>query len=104
VARTERIPIHERAEAAVIAWMRYQTTGYEQMKIPRIKGRRRETRRLLAEKSRYLLEAYRAGRPVAEADCPLWRALEGNLGQRTIRAAWGIISNRPTSGGGLVLS
>ena len=31
VARTERIPIHEWAEAAVIAWMRHQTTGYEQM-------------------------------------------------------------------------
>ena len=42
---------------------------------PRIKGRRRETRRLLAEKSRQLLEAYRAGRPVAEADCLLRRAL-----------------------------
>jgi hypothetical protein len=74
------------------------------MEIPRIKGERRETRRLLAEKSRQLLEAYQVGRPVADADCPLWRALDGDLGQRTIRAAWDIISNRPTSGGGLVLS
>ena len=75
VAHTERIPIHEWAEAAVIAWMRHQTTAYGQMTIPRIKGRRRETRRLLAEVSRQLLEAYRAGRPVAEVDCPLRRAL-----------------------------
>src|SRR5687768_3058513 len=29
VARTERIPVDERAEAAVIAWMRHQTTAYE---------------------------------------------------------------------------
>ena len=39
MARIERIPIHERAEAAVIAWMLHQMTAYEQMKIPRIKGR-----------------------------------------------------------------
>jgi len=29
VARTKRIPVEERAEAAVIAWMRHQTTGYD---------------------------------------------------------------------------
>jgi len=79
VARTERIPISQRAEAAVIAWMRHQTTAYDQMKIPRIKGKRRETRRLLAEKSRQVLEAYRAGRPVAEADCPLQQALRQDI-------------------------
>ena len=65
VARTEPIPIHERAEAAVIAWMRHQTTAHDEMQIPRIKGKRRDTRRLLAGESRQLLEAYRAGRPVA---------------------------------------
>lgn len=27
VARTKRIPVEYRAEAAVIAWMRHQTTG-----------------------------------------------------------------------------
>ncbi len=75
VARTERIPIHGRAEAAVITWMRDQTTAYDQMTIPRIKGKRRETRRLLAEASGKLLEAYRAGIPVAGADCLLRRAL-----------------------------
>jgi hypothetical protein len=31
VARTKRIPIEKRAEAAVIAWMRHQTTGYDGM-------------------------------------------------------------------------
>ncbi len=41
----------------MIAWTRHQTTTYEQMAIPRIKGSRRETRRLLTEASRPLLEA-----------------------------------------------
>src|SRR4051794_6047071 len=39
VARTERIPLEERAEAAVIAWLRHQTTGYDSMVIPRAKGK-----------------------------------------------------------------
>ena len=51
VARTERIPVEERAEAAVIAWMRHQTTGYDGMAIPRVKGKRREVRRMLARRS-----------------------------------------------------
>ncbi len=75
VARTQRIPLARRAEAAVIAWMRHQTTGYENMVIPRIKGKRRETRRLLAEQSKALLHAYRDGRDVDPASCPLQRAL-----------------------------
>ncbi len=79
VARTERIPVSERAEAAVIAWLRHQTTAYDQMKIPRIKGQRRETRRLLAEKSRQLLEGYRRGTLVDKADCPLERAISGKF-------------------------
>ena len=44
VARTERIPIEKRAEAATIAWMRHQTTSYDSMRIARIKGKRREIR------------------------------------------------------------
>lgn len=75
VARTERIPIEQRVESAVIAWMRHQTTAYDQMKIPRIKGRRREVRRLLADQSRQLLEDYRQGRPTPK-DCPLAQALK----------------------------
>jgi hypothetical protein len=75
VARTERIPIEQRAEAATIAWLRHQTTGYEDMHVPRIKGMRREIRRLLAQRSRELLRLYREGRPVSEASCPLSKAL-----------------------------
>jgi hypothetical protein len=75
VARTERIPIPERAEAATIAWLRHQTTGYDQMRIPLIKGRRREIRRLLAQRSHQLLRLYREGRPVDVKLCPLQAAL-----------------------------
>ncbi|MFO0943960.1 MAG: DUF2293 domain-containing protein [Pirellulales bacterium] len=74
VARTKRIPVEQRAEAAVIAWMRHQTTGYDDMKIARIKGERREVRRKLAERSRQLLEAYRKGLPIVK-NCPLQMAL-----------------------------
>jgi hypothetical protein len=63
-----------RAEAAVIAWMRHQTTGYDSMKIPRVKGQRREVRRMLAERSRELLRGYRRGEPVG-VSCPIDRAL-----------------------------
>lgn len=74
VARTQRIPIEERAEAAVIAWMRHRTTGYDGMTIPRIKGKRREVRRMLARRSEELLQRYRRGEQVGD-DCPLRRAL-----------------------------
>jgi len=75
VARTQRIPVEQRAEAAVIAWMRHQTTGYDGMVIPRVKGKRREIRRILAERSRELLGRYRRGEAVPEA-CPLKNALQ----------------------------
>jgi hypothetical protein len=74
VARTKRIPIEQRAEAAVIAWMRHQTTGYDGMAIPRVKGKRREVRRMLARRSHELLESYRRGEPVG-GDCPLKKTL-----------------------------
>lgn len=74
VARTERIPIAKRAEAAVIAWMRHATTGYDSLRIARVKGKRREVRRQLAAKSVELLQAYRQGRDTGE-DCPLKRSL-----------------------------
>jgi Uncharacterized conserved protein (DUF2293) len=74
VARTKRIPVGRRAEAAVIAWMRHQATGYDGMAIPRAKGRRREVRRLLARRSQELLARYRRGGPVPEG-CPLRKAL-----------------------------
>ncbi len=75
VARTQRIPIERRAESAVIAWLRHQTTAYDELRIPRVKGRRREVRRMLAEESRRLLEDYRAGVPVIPEQCPLQNAL-----------------------------
>jgi hypothetical protein len=74
VARTKRIPVERRAEAAVIAWMRHSTTGYDGMTIPRVKGKRREVRRLLARRSHELLERYRREEPVSE-QCPLRKAL-----------------------------
>lgn len=75
VARTERIPIERRAEAAVIAWLRHQTTTYDDMVIPRIKGQRREVRGQLAEQSRKLLRKYREGQMVDSQTCPLYQAL-----------------------------
>jgi hypothetical protein len=75
VARTKRIPIERRAEAAVIAWMRHQTTGYDGMTIPRVKGKRREVRRLLAQRSKELLARYRRV-GAAEETCPLRNALD----------------------------
>lgn len=74
VARTQRIPIERRAEAAVIAWLRHQTTTYDDMQIPRIKGKRREVRGQLAEQSRKLLKKYREGLVVDPATCPLQQA------------------------------
>jgi len=77
VARTERIPIEDRAAAAVIAWMRHATTAYDHMHIPLVKGKRREVRRELAAQSKQVLSAYRQGREINEASCPLFRALNG---------------------------
>jgi hypothetical protein len=75
VARTKRLPVERRAEAAVIAWMRHRTTAYDGLAIPQVKGRRREVRRLLAGRSRRLLDAYRRGDCADAARCPLQQAL-----------------------------
>lgn len=75
VARTKRIPVEQRAEAAVIAWMRHHTTAYDSMAIPRVKGKRREVRRMLARRSMELLARYRRDKINSE-ECPLARALE----------------------------
>ncbi len=74
VARTATIPIEQRAEAAVIAWMRHQTTAYDTMYIARVKGERRAVRRQLAAVSRKVLERYVKGERIAD-DCPLYHAL-----------------------------
>ena len=73
VARTKRITIQQRAEAAVIAWMRRLTTAYDSLPIPRVKGKRRALRRQLAGRSRALLDRYRRGEPAPDG-CPLQRA------------------------------
>lgn len=74
VARTKRIPVEQRAEAAVIAWMRHETTGYDSLVISRVKGKRREVRQMLARCSQELLDRYRRGEPLPDG-CPLQRAL-----------------------------
>ena len=74
VARTATISIEERASRAVIAWMRHQTTAYDQMPIARVKRGRRRGRRMLAQRSVELLESYRKGEPI-KIDCPLHAAL-----------------------------
>lgn len=76
VARTERIPLAARAEAATIAWMRHQTTGYDQMVIPLVKGKRREVRRMLAQRSVELLGKYRRGEVIDRKTCALAQALD----------------------------
>jgi hypothetical protein len=74
VARTERIPVEQRAQAAVIAWMRHQTTGYDDMRIARVKGARREVRRELAEISRAVLDLHRSDVPHESRRCTLCQA------------------------------
>jgi hypothetical protein len=54
--------------------MRHQTTGYDGMVIPRIRGKWREVRRMLARRPHELLQRFRRGEPSGE-DCPLKRAL-----------------------------
>lgn len=75
VARTERISVERRAEAAVIAWMRHQTTAYDQLSIARVKGARRQVRRDLAEVSRAILDLHRKDAVHTAQSCPLCTAL-----------------------------
>ena len=75
VARTQLIPLEERAAKAVIAWMRHQTTAYDKLKIARIKGERRAVRRQLAQQSVQLLSQYRKGEAILP-NCPLIKAIQ----------------------------
>lgn len=75
VARTKRISVAERAEAAVIAWMRHQTTAYDSMTIARVKGERRAVRRELARISVAVLDLHRRDVPHGIAACPLCAAI-----------------------------
>ncbi len=78
VARTKMIPIEERASKAVIAWMRHQTTAYDNMHIPRIKGERRMVRRELAKYSVTILNSYRKGDDILPS-CPLKQFFEKKI-------------------------
>jgi hypothetical protein len=75
VARTQRISVERRAEAATIAWLRHATTAYDSMHIARVRGLRREVRRSLAAQSRTLLDRYRRGELIRDDACLLRRAL-----------------------------
>ena len=75
VARTKRISVAERAEAAVIAWMRHQTTAYDRMTIARVRGKRREVRRELAQISRAVLDLHRRNVPHEIRGCSLCIAI-----------------------------
>ena len=74
VARIQTIPVEERAAHAVIAWMRHETTAYDQVKIARIKGERRAVRREYAQQSVALLAIYRQGKGIPD-NCPLQKAM-----------------------------
>ena len=75
VARTQRIGIERRAEAALLAWLRHHTTNYDKAYVPRVKGARRSLRAELASQSRALLTRYRRGAQVDPLSCPLCAAL-----------------------------
>ena len=75
VARTQMIPIEDRAALAVMAWMRHQTTAYDSLKIARVKGERRAVRRSLAQQSAALLANYREGRIMLSELCPLQKVM-----------------------------
>jgi hypothetical protein len=79
VARTKRIAVSERAEAAVIAWMRHQTTAYDRLSIPRVAGKRREVRRELAQISRAVLDLHRRDVPHEIRACPLCAAIVASV-------------------------
>jgi hypothetical protein len=55
--------------------MRHQTTSYDHMQIARVRGRRREVRRELAELSRAVLDVHRVDAPHAPHACSLCTAV-----------------------------
>ena len=81
VARTQRLSLREKAELALFAWLRHQTSDYDRLQVARVKGERRAVRRQIAAQSRQLLERYRRGDAVAAATCPLRHALEAASGR-----------------------
>lgn len=78
VARTQTIPLAQRVESAVIAWMRHQTTNYDSLGPMNVKGMRFEVRRSLAKESREILANYRNGADINLDTCPLANALRNS--------------------------
>ena len=54
--------------------MRHQTTGYDSLEFPKLKGKRREVRRMLAQRSKELRTRYRRVDAIG-GECPLKIAL-----------------------------
>jgi TfoX/Sxy family transcriptional regulator of competence genes len=80
VARTQRLSLSHKAELALLAWLRHQTSDYDRRHVARVKGERRAVRRQIAAQSRQLLERYRRGEAVVPATCPLQQALAAGGG------------------------
>jgi 16S rRNA U516 pseudouridylate synthase RsuA-like enzyme len=59
--------------------MRHQTTAYDQLSIPRIKGKRREVRRELAQISRTVLDLHRRDVPHEIRGCSLCTAIVASV-------------------------
>ena len=78
VARTEMIPIQQRASAALTAWMRHKVTNYDNMAIKRVRGERREVRKSLAVETRSILAAYQKGDSIVLENCPLYIAINSS--------------------------
>ena len=75
VARSSSVTLEDKAALAVMAWMRHQTSAYDSTPVVRVKGARRELRRLIARQSERILARYRGGDNVDFEVCPLYRAL-----------------------------
>ena len=55
VARSSSVTLEDKAALAVMAWMRHQTSAYDSTSVVRVKGARREPRRLIARQSERIL-------------------------------------------------
>ena len=75
VARSSSVTLEDKAALAVMAWMRHQTSAYDSTSVARVKGARRELRRLIARQSERILAKYRNGNGVDFEVCPLYKAL-----------------------------
>lgn len=75
VARTRRLTLEDKAAHAVTAWLRHQTTDYDDRRIARVRGARREVRRELAHEGKGLLARHRVPERHPPEGCALCTAL-----------------------------